>query len=356
MTNCPEIGKIYDTIFFCIEYFNGDAVKRYITNNYVDTAFMTECYMKIKEKVSTLPPILAPIFFYRDQKPTAMTCFFDQQIDYKHDTIDTFIEKILENSDILCSLAIDSVFPDNQNLDNRTDMPIITQDAYIEALSDYEYSDSFKLQIALLFANFKRAVPILIEQLRNIYIFVDELHELYSYMLNKVAEQINSKINYELYVQLFKYDIRDKNDECFYTVSLLNQFIKKLLIHDIKNSLLLGYKHEKELRLQYDGQNINLYKLLPAIGNEIRFSIIEAFLENGELNSTAISKILDLPPTTALRHVETLYNCGVLYVSRRSGLRIFYRINYDVLEGVIDILNKKILESKEKTYEQTEND
>ncbi len=42
-----EIGKIYDTLFFCIEYFNNQAIKETLSNQFTDTSFMDDCYNEI---------------------------------------------------------------------------------------------------------------------------------------------------------------------------------------------------------------------------------------------------------------------------------------------------------------------
>lgn len=120
MTITPQIGKIYDTLFYCVKYFNEDSVQEMITNYFADPSFMEECYQEIKETIPILPPILAPIFLYQDQMPTAMTVFFDEQIDFENDTIDTFLKKIASKSDIIYSETVNSIFHNYQNLGNRS--------------------------------------------------------------------------------------------------------------------------------------------------------------------------------------------------------------------------------------------
>lgn len=106
--------------------------------------------------------------------------------------------------------------------------------------------------------------------------------------------------------------------------------------------LILGFKHEDDLNLQFDEQHINLRQLLIAIGNDTRFSIIEALFEKGELTASSIAKRLGVPSTTVLRHIEILYNCGAIYISRKSGLQIFYKINYHLLKSANKLITKKL--------------
>lgn len=331
MINTPQIGKIYDTLFYCVKYFNENSVQEMITNYFTDPSFMEVCYQEIKETIPTLPPILAPIFLYQDQMPTAMTVFFDEQIDFKNDTIDTFLKKIASKSDIIYSEAVNLIFHNYQNLGNRTIAPLIAPEAYIEALSDSDYSDNFKLQIALLFGNFNYAVSVLIEQLRAIYVQVDALHQKYAEKLAVEFEQIQSNRNIQLYKQLLDLDIAGINKKCYFAISLLNQYTTKSFVSDEIIALLIGFKHEENLNLQFDNQNIDLHQLLIAIGNDTRLAIIQTLIEKKELTASSIAKIIEIPTTTVLRHVEILYNCGIIYISKRSGLQIFYRLNYNLL-------------------------
>lgn len=342
MRKAPNIGKIYDTLFFCIRYFNDTAVTDRITNHFTDTSFMEECYHEIKAKIPTLPDILAPVFFYQDSAPTAMTEFFANQIDYENDTIDSFLKTITSKSDILYSKIVDSVFNNNQNLGNRTVAPLIAPETYIQALSDSEYSEDFKLQISLLFGNFNYAVSVLNQQLRDIYAHIDALHQKYVDRLSVEWQQIQSERNLKLYKQLFLKDIASYNDHAFVTISLLNQYIIRIVPKNNNIEVLLGFHHEEEINQYFDEQNIDLHQLLTAVGNETRLSILQLLLEKEELTASSIAKMINIPVTTVLRHMEILYNCGALYVSKRQGLQIFYRINFNLLSRAIKVIDHKI--------------
>lgn len=342
MKNTPEIGKIYDTIFFGIEYFNEDAVKKAITNNFTDSSFMDECYRDVKEKIFALPPILAPIFLYHDQTPTAITAFFDEQINFETDTIDTFLKKITSKSGILYSKIIESVFKNNQNLDNKIIAPIIAPDAYVEALSESNYSENFKLQVSLLFGNFNYAISVLTQKLQEIYVQVDMLHQKYADSLSVETQQIQSERNLQLYKQLYSIDIASYHDNAFASISLLNQYISKIISKDNNIELLFGFKHEEDLNRYFDEQNIDLRQLLIAVGNDTRLSILQTLMEKEELTASSIAKIIEIPTTTVLRHVEILYNCGAIYISKRSGLQIFYRINFNLLTHANKLISYKL--------------
>lgn len=44
----PDIGKIYDAIFFCIKWYNEDAVRKTTTSKFANNVFMEDCYNEIK--------------------------------------------------------------------------------------------------------------------------------------------------------------------------------------------------------------------------------------------------------------------------------------------------------------------
>lgn len=338
MKYCPEIGKIYDTLFYCLEYYNEDVVKKVITHRFTDTSFMTNCHEEIREKIPSLPSILSPIFFCNYQKPCAISDFFDEQIDFENDNFDSFIRKITSKSEILYSKILERVFHDEQESDNRTIVPLIAPESYIEALTDSNYSENFKLQISLLFGNYNYAISVLTEQLRYIYAQVDALYSKYAEEINAEAEQIQSERDAHLYKQLLDLDINNR----FFAISMLNQYITHFFGISGNEVLLLGYKHEEDLHLRFDEKTIDLRQLLIAVGNDTRYSVVQLFLEKEELTASNIAKILDLPPTTALRHVEFLYARDVLYISRRSGLQIFYKLNYNILKGAAKLIANKL--------------
>lgn len=349
MKYCPEIGKISDTLFYCLEYFNGDVVKDTIIPRYTDASFMIDCYQEISENVRTLPTILSPFFYCQAQTPAAISTFFIEQVDFEHDTIDSFIKKITSKSDILYSKILATVFPNDQTSDTRSIVPLIAPESYIEALNDSIYSHDFKLQVALLFGHFSYAISVLTEQLRCVYTHIDALHKKNTDKLDIVVNQIQSDKNAKLYDQLLDFDVT----ECCFSVSLLNQYTTQTFMsHGNNIGLLLGFNHEDDLHLQYDEKNIDLRQLLIAVGNDTRYSILQILMENKELTASSIAKMLNLPPTTALRHVELLYDNNVLYISRRSGLQIFYRINYDILTSAIKLLSNKL---GGRTNERTNN-
>lgn len=332
MIKCTEIGKIYDSLFFCIEYFNEAAVNDTIINCYDDSDFMVKCYQDINKKIPVLPPILEPFFLCQNQKPSPMTEFFTDQIDFMNDSLESFLRKIVSNSNFLLSLIVKSIFPDNQDSDNRTHSLHTSSKLNVEALINSNYSAEFQLQIALLFGDFDYAISTLISQLQLIYIQVDLLHQKHAEKLDSEFKQIKSAQNIQLYENLCSIKIANNFEKTLVAISLLNQYITKIVARNRNLELLLGFRHEEDLLLLYNESNIDIQQFLIAIGNDTRLSIIQTLQKHEELTCSTISRLLDFPPTTTLRHLDVLYDCGIVYISKRSGLNIFYCINYDLLD------------------------
>ena len=53
----------------------------------------------------------------------------------------------------------------------------------------------------------------------------------------------------------------------------------------------------------------------------------DAILKAEEMTLSQLSKSLKTSPTTLLRHVEVLLNSRIIYINRRDGLQIFYKVN-----------------------------
>lgn len=347
-----EIGKIYDTLFYCIFHFNQQTVYDNVISRFSDPSFMVSCIQAIEAVAPTLPEILKPIFVYQDQRPAPITTFFTEFIDFENDTIDTFLEKIATNADWLYGKIINSIFPSDQGTNSPIISPQLSPESYIEALSTSSYSDNFKLQISLLFGNFNYSISLLVEQLRIVYSKIEDLHHTHRSKIELEFAQICSDHNVRLYEQLYTINISHVKERVCITISLLNQYITYIASNNGVLKMLLGIKHEEDLNSMFDEQNINLRQLLIAVGNETRFSIIQLLLDREELTASSVAKLLNLPPTTILRHIEILYNSGVIYISKRSGLQIFYRLNYKILISATNIIHNRL---GEKTNENTNN-
>lgn len=69
-------------------------------------------------------------------------------------------------------------------------------------------------------------------------------------------------------------------------------------------------------------ENVHLFK---ALGDETRLKMI-GLLKHGELCVCDFMEVLDLPQSTASRHLAYLRNSGWV-VGRRSGTWMYYRLN-----------------------------
>ena len=85
----PNVGKIYDSVFFFYEYYNSDVIERDFYNKYYDHEFMMRCYSQIKENI-TPPEFLRPLFYCDKSSSTIISEFFGEEIDFSTDTIDSF--------------------------------------------------------------------------------------------------------------------------------------------------------------------------------------------------------------------------------------------------------------------------
>ena len=83
-------AKIYDTIFFFIEYFYPKEIENGFINVYESTDFMISCYDQVKSDIGNVPSYLSPLFLYNgDSSP--MSNFHSENYDPDGDNIDSFI-------------------------------------------------------------------------------------------------------------------------------------------------------------------------------------------------------------------------------------------------------------------------
>ena len=156
---------------------------------------------------------------------------------------------------------------------------------------------------------------------------VDLLHRKYQQEINEEFVQIQSESNRKLYEKEFQYGT-EQYDDAIIGISLLNQFILLDSGKEEKSiNLLFGLKHEIVLDNSKAFHSLTLTQFMIACGNEFRLKILYAISDAGEMTLSQLSKLLKTPPTTLLRHIEALLNVRIIYIHRRDGLQIFYKVN-----------------------------
>ena len=322
----PNIGKIYDSVFFFYEYYNSDVIERDFYNKYDDHEFMMRCYSQIKESI-TPPEFLRPLFYCDKSSSTIISEFFAEEIDFSTDTIDSFCDKLLRSVDILYQRTLDRIFSDYQKDKTKAIYPSVAPAGYLEAINNLKMDAELKLQVSLLIGNFSYAISAFTGLLKNTYMHVDLLHRKYQKEIDEEFVQIQSEPNRKLYEDEFKYST-EKYDDALVSVSLLNQFLVWDLGKEEESiNLLLGIRHEMALDSTRTFQTLTLTQFLVACGNDFRVKILYAISEAGEMTLSQLSKLLKTPPTTLLRHIEALLNVRIIYIHRRDGLQIFYKVN-----------------------------
>lgn len=336
-----EIGKIYDSIFYGIMYFHRDIVFDRLENNFLDHTKVEGVYNEVKTKIPDLPPILSPIFLPQNNGMCALTCFFHDQIDFSRETIDGFLCKIAGKSSLFRTKIATFLFSDMPSFAGQN----ISSDSLVDTILASDYSQEFKLLISLLFGQFDYAINLLITYLRAIYVQVDLLHQKEMDIIGSVLERAHSKENAELYNRfcnaVFSTDFLDDSSSLL-SVSLLNPYLFYFALESNQYRVIVGSLHEKSANFQSGEPNVDLAQILLALGHPTRIAIINALREHDELTSAAISKQLQMSPVTVLRHITVLFENAILYVSRREGIQIFYKINYKLLESAIRVAKKSI--------------
>lgn len=344
-----EVGKIYDSIFYGIMHFHGNIVLDRFESCYLDCLGIKDSYDEVKTEIPALPSILSPIFYPQHNGMCVLTSFFREQVDFSHETIDSFLCKIASKSSLFRAKIATFLFSDMPSFATQN----ISSDSLVETILTSDHSQEFKLLISLLFGQFEYAINLLITYLRMIYVQVGLFHQRRANIIASVLERAHSKQNEELYKQSCKaiFSLEFTNDSStILSISLFNPYLYYFAAESGQFRCILGPQHEKGARFRSDEPNVDLTQVLLALGHPTRIAIINTLREHDELTGASISKLLQMSPVTVLRHIAVLFENAILYVSRRDGIQIFYKINYKMLETTIKVA-KIFLKGKNKNDE-----
>lgn len=326
-----EIGKIYDSIFFCVEYFNRTAIQSNITSGYSDTQFMYTCYNEIAEDVKSVPPILEPFFFYKNEIPTALSCFFSKYFN-SYITMDSFIKNIRQNRDQLLQNIIDTIFNSIDNTQHTFDSLLYSPNTLIDSINALDIPTQVKLQTSLLIWNYDHVLPLLTDTLQKVYVCVDKLHQKYNNNLSGEYCNIINNDKANLYHIFFQFNNSTQINVA--SISLLNQYIIFYKKNEDGICLLAGLKHEVSLSNRISDHHVSVQNFMCTCGNETRMAIISALIQYNELTSTQLSKIISCPVSTLSKHLEALHSNNIIYIHKRLGLQVFYKLNISYFKQV----------------------
>lgn len=211
-------------------------------------------------------------------------------------------------------------------------MPLLAPGNYIEAINNIDLSPDFKLQLSLLFGNFSYAMSVLATWMKKIYCIVDELHTERKREISQEWEQIQNSSNLELYVNELAYD--PSTPTCV-SISLLQQYL--LYIGETSEHttmLLLGLRHETAVLDNFDESKATAENFMLTCGNEIRWNIVKALIANNEMTASQIARYLDISVTTMIRHLSPMNSSGIIYVSNREKLQIYYKLNDKLIRKI----------------------
>lgn len=331
-------AKIYDTIFFFIEYFNPKEIENNFINAYDDASFMTSCYDQVKSEIGSIPDYLSPLFLYLNGASSPMSQFCSEHFDLDNDNIDSFIVKLITDSYKLKTKVYEQIFGNSESWN------------YIDALEELDAPTEYKLRLSMLFGDFDHAIKVLTPILKQVYLSVDKLNKKYEREIMSRFEQIQSAANIRTYQNFLKYD-DSRFDSTEISICLLNQYIVYYADNSKKFFMMLGYKHEESIEKQSDDiDSISTEQFILCCGNELRLKIIRALCEHEELTASQLAQILDCPVTTMIRHINMLGSNNLIFLSKREGLQIFYKLNlklFKIMREQINNLFNAILQRKD---------
>jgi len=325
------LSRIYDTICFLMEYFNRDNADK----NFEEADHASPYFYEILQNITPIPKVLSPLFHMEQDMSTPFSNIFINSPETQLRSIsslDDFIKQIRNSKLSLSRKTIDMIFSAHHLTPVHQLSPASDPANFVESINSLPLSSDFKLQIALLFSNFDYAIEDLITHIKLIYRETDRLHTKHDSEVSSVFSNIRTT-GTKPYAEYFGIDSSIlKNADI--SISLLNRSAMHCIKDRHKSLLLLGLEHEAKLTDKYRDDDDSADMFIITCGSEIRMKIIHALLTNIEMNSTQIAKHIGCPATTLIRHLEVLISNNIIYVSKREGIRIFYKLNSKFLRRV----------------------
>ncbi len=334
-----ETGKIFDTIGFFIEYFDKSTSDGSFFEVHEDGGFMGEFAQLLKEENLEIPDYLSPLFIRRDDPNRPIPRLFVENCDLWSDNIDSFTARLTAIPDVLYKYAYEFIFGEGQMSEN-----------YIDALNRLDAPVEYKLQASMLLGNFSYAMSVLADLMKRVYRLVDVLHERHADELAEKFYGIDLAENRLSYLRMMKLNELDFDR---LTVSVCLLFRELIYVYSRGEDvfLLLGYYCREGIENRANEPGITVENFIICCGNKLRLKILRAVAENGELTSSQIAGVLRCPVTTTIRHMELLSSNGLIKVTKRQGLSIFYGVNvklFKKMQKEVYNLFEKVIGDEEK--------
>lgn len=332
MNFSPEMGKIYDTMFFFIEYYNKDFIEKNFKGKFSDISTMEAYFQEVKDKVEIAPVYLAPFFYLTSYHPSILSNLFIKHFSEINGELTNLLEIIRNEREVLHTDVL-SLFLDNNNTCNE-----LIQSLSISAD-----------QIAFLFGRFDQVIDEMCNFLETVYQAVDNLHTSHKNNIEAVFEQNSADTNKLLlneYMELSQDDINNAT----VTYSILNQYLLFGATCNGSVTLLLGTKYDEKAAIEFDNSLSSADNFLTVCSGELRVKMLHALIDHKELTATQMAKLIDCPPTTLIRPISILQDNKIIYISRRSGLQIFYRLNIPLFKKIYRSLSamfEKIIDTED---------
>ena len=318
-----RMGISYDTLFYSALCFNFDKFKK----DYLEKHGVTEedfsFYYHLKESISTPPPELYP-FFYCDLllKP----CFLSKRhfYDFRFGQEDfiPFLSRIETDPSFRQSVFEYYVGP-------FTGTPTWENIELVKQILQIDADRELIFQLINLLSSFEPVLQTLLSFLKKTYYAVVDLHTQYKTRIQNLLKIYNTD-NFFINLKMlgpFEYEQTSKKDRM--SISLLNfPMILQKGTYETGHKFIFGCKSSAQLDKSNVYFHISGRELCEALGNPLKYSILLE-LKNDEATATQLSDKIMVSRQAVNRHLLWLYRNWILYVSKRKGPEVYYRINHN---------------------------
>ena len=325
MTLDYEFGKIYDVIMAVNFHFNYEYFKEiYEKEGSADPEKYFKYYDEIKENLDFISDQLFPLFYHNFGKISPVSKYFLYKTNKETINFDRFLD-IIEDDNIFKKFLFNYIFEAEIDLNNT--------DCIYEKISQISANGDYKFDLLNLIHNYNNIKNDLILTLKKIYPLVSELHERNTALINSVFNTTNKDETKDKYVKYWNIDKKRINN-FFVGYSLINTQITYYDPRFDMTQILFGIDHLEEITSSINKKDISYRKFVNACSNDIKFEILEALHENGEMTKAQLSDLLDVSSSSISRYVDELFSNSMLIISKHESVKIFFSVNKEYFKEI----------------------
>ncbi len=336
-------GYVYDLLYIFSLYFNQKERLDLDTNPHEldnDSAFQNQILQDFSPFSDELE-----LFFHlkKSSRGFLPTYYFNPyQNRFSTDFDFNFLLQELMDHDRLVENLIEFYFPDmNQEEIRKSKGSILEMSKRIDTAEEYDELIKRKLYSFLV-----NPEPIIQKLTYELMVKELMLSQYYKKNYEQIIE-LQNNFDFDTLAQEIKgfRDIdflKDESNEVCLSVCLLHKNCVCLFVKSENSTILLGYDYKESIRFYQSRKKFpNLKEFGDIITEQNRIDILNLLVERKEVTIKDLERLLDFSGSTAYYHLTMMMRYNMVK-TRNQGRTVFYSLNEQYFESIIEVLSKYI--------------